>query len=203
MLIVGLTGSIGMGKSPASAHLKSRGIPVFDADAEVHRLYAGAAVPLIAAVFPGVVAGGVVDRAALAAQLATAPDGFKRLEAIVHPMVRAAERAFLVHHHAASVPLAVLEIPLLFETGADQLVDAVMVVSTDAATQRARVLARSGITPARFDALLARQMSDTDKRARADFVVDTTGAITDTHAQIDQALVQLKCRPARAYRRWV
>ena len=201
MLILGLTGSIGMGKSAAAAHLKACGIPVFDADAEVRRLYAGAAVPLIAAAFPGVVQGGVVDRSALAAQLGASQDAFAKLEAIVHPLVRQAERVFLIQHHEAGAPLAVLEIPLLYETGADQLTDAVMVVTTDAASQRARVLARPGMTVARLNAILARQLSDAVKRARADFLVDTTGAVADTQAQINQALVTMKNRPAQAFAR--
>jgi dephospho-CoA kinase len=202
MLIVGLTGSIGMGKSTVAAHLRALGIGVFDADACVHALYAagGVAVPLVEAAFPGttsVITG--VDRSRLAAALGDSADQFKRLEAIVHPLVREAERVFLAAEAALGASFAVLEIPLLFETGAQALVDVVMMVSADAATQRARVLARPGMTPARFATILSRQMGDGEKRARADFVVDTGIAITDTQAQIEQVLRELEGRAGRAY----
>jgi dephospho-CoA kinase len=201
MLIIGLTGSIGMGKSSAAERLRARGIAVFDADAEVHRLYASAAVALIEAAFPGTTGPAGVDRAELAAALGGSEAAFKKLEAIVHPLVRAAERAFLAAEHPNGARFAVLEIPLLFETGAHELVDAVIVVTTDAATQRARVLARPGMTPAKLDIILARQLPDSQKRARADYVVDTSGPVADTHAQIDQALEQLGRRPATAFQR--
>ena len=201
MLILGLTGSIGMGKSTAAAWLRSKGIGVFDADSEVHKLYAGPAVPLIEAAFPGATSGGKVDRAVLSAMLAADPEGFVRLEAIVHPLARAAERAFLLAEHARHAKLAVVEIPLLFETGANTLCDAVMVVSTDPATQHARVLGRAGMTADKLTTLLARQMSDAEKRARADFVVDTSGPVADTHAQIDKVLTQLEGRPETAFGR--
>lgn len=201
MLILGLTGSIGMGKSTAAAFLRSRGAAVFDADAAVHQLYAGAAVPLIEAAFPGATSDGTVDRPALSAMLAAKPDGFATLEAIVHPLARAAERAFLIAEHARHAKIAVVEIPLLFETGANTMCDAVMVVSTDPDTQRARVLARPGMTEAKFAALLTRQMSDAEKRARADFTVDTGGPVTDTHAQIDRGLLQLAGRSEIAFGR--
>ena len=202
MLILGLTGSIGMGKSAAASWLRSRGIGVFDADARVHELYMGKAVPLIEAAFPGTTAGGIVDRGKLSAALGGSDAAFKRLEAIIHPLVRADEVAFLKAEAAKGAKFAVLEIPLLYETGADQLVDAVIVVSTDAATQRARVLARTGMTPAKFEMILARQMADSEKRARADFVVDTSGAITDTQAQIDHILQALAGRSGTAFSRW-
>ncbi len=201
MLILGLTGSIGMGKSTAARHLVDRGIAVFDADAHVHALYAGAGVPLIEAAFPGTTAHGTVDRAKLASALGASPEAFARLEAIVHPLVRAAERTFLHAEHSRGAAWAVLEIPLLFETRADALVDAVMVVSTDPATQRVRVLARPGMTASRLDAILARQIPDAEKRSRATFVVDTSGTVTDTHAQIDQALTQFSDRVGVAYAR--
>jgi dephospho-CoA kinase len=201
MLILGLTGSIGMGKSTAAAHLRARGIPVFDADAHVHALYAkgGAAVSPIEAAFPGTTANGAVDRTRLAAALASSPDGFTRLEAIVHPLVRDAEQTFLNLHHKNGVRIAVLEIPLLFETKADALVDATIVLSTDPATQRARVLARPGMTEAKLDMILARQLPDAEKRRRADFVVDTSGPVTDTHAQIDSVLGKLQAHKAAAF----
>ena len=201
MLILGLTGSIGMGKSTAAEYLRSKGIGVFDADGEVHKLYAGFAVPLIEAAFPGTTANGAVNRAALSAALGSSAEKFHRLEALVHPLVRAAERAFLHAEHARHAKLAVLDIPLLFETGASTLVDVTLVVSTDAATQRARVLARPGMTAAKLDAMASRQMSDADKRARADFIVDTGGLITDTQAQIDAVLSQLDGRPETAFGR--
>ena len=201
MLILGLTGSIGMGKSTAAEYLRSKGIGVFDADGEVHKLYAGFAVPLIEAAFPGTTANGAVNRAALSAALGSSAEKFRRLEALVHPLVRAAERAFLLAEHARHAKLAVLDIPLLFETGASTLVDVTLVVSTDAATQRARVLARPGMTAAKLDAMASRQMSDADKRARADFIVDTGGLITDTQAQIDAVLSQLDGRSETAFGR--
>lgn len=199
MLIIGLTGSIGMGKSTAAAHLRARGIAVFDADAEVHRLYAGAAVAPIEAAFPGTTANGTVDRMALSTALGGSAEAFATLEAIVHPLVREAERAFLHRQHGKRARFAVLEIPLLFETGGDRLVDSVVVLTTDAATQRARVLARPGMTEARLTALLERQMSDAEKRARADFVVDTSGPVADTRAQIDQVLETLLDAPGKAF----
>ena len=201
MLILGLTGSIGMGKSTAAACLRTRGIGVFDADQVVHSLYQGAAVPLIEQVFPGATRDGKVDRSVLSAMLAAEPRGFVALEAIVHPLARAAEQTFLRAEHARHAKIAVVEIPLLFETGSNTLCDAVMVVSTDAATQRARVLERPGMTAAKFEALLARQIPDAEKRARADFVVDTSGPITDTHAQIDQALLKVVGLPETAFGR--
>jgi dephospho-CoA kinase len=201
MLIIGLTGSIGMGKSTAAAHFKALGIGVFDADAAVHDLYRGAAVTLIEAAFPGTTAHGIVDRPALASALGTSAEAFARLEAIVHPLVRRAERAFLIEQANLRASFAVLEIPLLFETGADALVDTVIVVSTTADAQRARVLARPGMSVERLEAILARQMSDSEKRARADFVVDTGGPVADTQAQINQALMQLEDRTAVAFQR--
>jgi len=198
MLVIGLTGSIGMGKSGAANWLRSKGIGVFDADARVHALYAGAAVPLIEAAFPGTTAGGVVDRARLSAALGVSDVAFKRLEAIIHPLVRADEAAFLMAEAAKGAAFAVLEIPLLYETGADKLVDVVIVVSTDAETQRARVMARPGMTAAKFETILGRQMSDREKRERADFVVDTSGPTTDTQRQIDQILQALAGRVGTA-----
>lgn len=201
MLVLGLTGSIGMGKSAVAAMLTAHAIPVFDADAEVHRLYAGEAAPLIEAAFPGTVEAGVVNRPRLAAALAGEAAQFARLEAIVHPLVRRAEERFLADAHAQGRFAAVLEIPLLYETGLDRLVDAVIVVSAPADQQRARVLARPGMTDARLDALLARQLPDAEKRARADFVVDTSGTLADSEAQVDAILAAVKARPAQAFAR--
>jgi dephospho-CoA kinase len=201
MLIVGLTGSIGMGKSTVAGMFRKRGVPVFDADAEVHRLYAGEAVPHIEAAFPGTTANGAVDRAKLAAALANDAESFRTLEKIVHPLVAAAERNFLHEAHDRGETVVVLEVPLLLEVGRHLHVDAVVVVSAPAHHQRARVLERPGMTDARLDALLERQLSDTEKRRHADYVVDTGVALTDTEAQVDAILTELKSRPAHAYRR--
>jgi dephospho-CoA kinase len=199
MLIIGLTGSIGMGKSTAAQHFRARGIAVCDADAEVHKLYAGAAVPLIEAAFPGTTGPDGVDRAKLAAAVMRVPDGFKRIEAIIHPLVRDAERQFLHIEKARAAEMAVLEIPLLLETGGDAKVDVVVVVSAPAEVQRQRVLQRPGMTADKLDQLLARQLPDADKRARADFIVDTSGSIADTQAQIDRIIDTLRGRPGKAY----
>jgi dephospho-CoA kinase len=203
MLIVGLTGSIGMGKSTAAEHLRKIGIPVLDADAVVHALYEGAAVPLIEAAFPGTTSQGKVDRQKLSAQLIGQPGEIRRLEAIVHPLVRAEERRFLSQEAARGSPLAVLEVPLLFETSADQLVDAVIALTAPPEVQRARVMQRPGMTQAKLDALLARQMPDDEKRAKADFVVDTSGPVTATRAALDKVVAELKQRTGTAFdRHW-
>jgi dephospho-CoA kinase len=199
MLVIGLTGSIGMGKSTAAEHIRARGLAVFDADREVHALYRGAAVPLIEAAFPGTTSTDGVDRAKLKGALAHDPHGFERLNAIVHPLVRTSQRAFLRREFATGAWGCVVEVPLLFEAGGHRLVDAVIVVSADAAIQRARILARPGMTEATLAMFLQQQMSDAEKRRRADFVVDTHGAIRDTQAQIDASLAALRQWPARAY----
>lgn len=205
MLIIGLTGSIGMGKSTAANAFRRRSVAVCDADAEVHKLYAGKAVPLIEAAFPGTTTtSGGVDRQKLAHALAADPTGFKRLEAIVHPLVQAAEREFLHAEHARGAVMAVLEIPLLFETGGEQRVDFVVVVSATAATQRTRVLQRPGMTPEKLDQLLSRQMPDAVKRARADFVVDTERTIEECDGEIGRIIDSLANRSGQAYARcWV
>jgi dephospho-CoA kinase len=203
MLVVGLTGSIGMGKSTAAQRLRSHGIPVFDADAAVHRLYEGAAVAPIAAAFPGTAPEGRVDRARLSVALAGSDAAFSKLEAIVHPLVQAQEAEFLRNAAAAGAWCAVLEVPLLFETGLDHKVDAVVVVSAAPDVQRARVLARPGMTEGKLATVLARQMPDAAKRSKADFVVDTGGPIPDTQAQIDKVVAQLRTRvPAALARCW-
>ena len=201
MLIVGLTGSIGMGKSTAANHLRDLGIGVFDADAAVHDLYETTAVPLIEAAFPGVAREGRIDREKLAERLRAVPSGFRVLEDIVHPLVRQAEKEFLDRQFDAGAGIAVLEIPLLFETGGNERVDVTIVVSTTAETQRQRVLNRPGMTQAKLDSLLQRQLPDAEKRARADFVVDTGGAIAETQARIDMIVSALRDFPARAYHR--
>jgi dephospho-CoA kinase len=173
MIVLGLTGSIGMGKSTTAKMFAEAGVPVHDSDEAVHRLYAGKAAPLIEAEFPGVAVGGIIDRTKLAARVLGNPDALKKLEALIHPLVRADADAFLARHRAAGASLAVLDIPLLFETGGRDRVDKVVVVSAAPDVQRERVLARPGMTVEKFEAILARQMPDAEKRRRADFVIDT------------------------------
>ena len=199
MLIVGLTGSIGMGKSTVAARFRSHGIAVCDADAEVHRLYEGVAVPAIEAAFPGTTHAGKVDRQRLAQALIAKPEGFARLEAIVHPLVFAAERAFLHAEAAKGAALAVLEVPLLLETGGESRVDAVVVASAPADKQRERVLQRPNMTPEKLAQVLARQMPDAEKRARADFIVDTRGTFAETDAQVDNIVESLEGRTGTAF----
>lgn len=201
MLVVGLTGSIGMGKSTAAERFRARGIAVFDADAAVHALYAGAAAPLIEAAFPGTTAGGKVERARLADAVLEDPEAFRRLEGIIHPLVEAEERVFLRREAARGAEMAVLEIPLLYETGRDAHVDAVVVVSASAVTQRGRVLKRPAMTPEKLDGLLARQLSDAEKRRRADFVVDTEVPMAESAARLDAIIAELGGRKGRAYHR--
>ncbi|HEX5958498.1 MAG TPA: dephospho-CoA kinase [Hyphomicrobiaceae bacterium] len=202
MLIVGLTGSIGMGKSTIAARFRSHGISVCDADAEVHKLYEGAAAPLIEAAFPGTTEAGKVDRQRLAKSLMADPSGFKRLEDIVHPLVFEAERAFLRAEAAKGAPMAVLEIPLLLETGGEKRVDVVVVVSAPAEKQRERVLQRPGMTVEKLEQMLARQVPDAEKRARADFVVDTGGTFAESEAQVDNIVESLKGREGTAFARF-
>jgi dephospho-CoA kinase len=202
MLIIGLTGSIGMGKSTAAKRLAANGLAVFDADAEVHRLYEGDAAPLIEAAFPGTVKDGVVDRAKLAAAVVGNNKAMARLEAIVHPLVREAELRFLEAENERGAEMAVLEIPLLFETGADAFVDVTLVVSAPAEVQRARVLERVGMDEAKLDRLLASQMPDAEKRGKADFVVDTSRSIEETGAEIDKIVESLRGRTGTAWRKW-
>jgi dephospho-CoA kinase len=199
MLLIGLTGSIGMGKSTVAKRFRALGIPVIDADAEVHKLYEGAAVAPIEAAFPGTTGGGKVDRQKLAAALLADPGGFKRLEAIVHPLVFAAERSLLRAEAGKGVPMAVLEIPLLLETGGEKRVDLVVVVSAPAEAQRTRVMQRPGMTAEKLDQILARQMPDAEKRRRADFIVDTGGTFADTDVQVDNIVESLKGRTGTAF----
>lgn len=202
MLIIGLTGSIGMGKSTAAARFRELGVSVFDADAAVHQLYEGPLAAEIEAAFPGSTKDGKVDRAKLSAQLMAAPERMKLLETIVHPRVRAEEHAFLAAERARGATMAVLEIPLLFEAGADKSVDVVVVVSAPPELQRERVLARPGMTAAKLESLLLRQLADEKKRARAHFVVDTSGSIEASHAQIDAIVAKLRTRTGTAYARF-
>lgn len=184
MFLLGLTGSIGMGKSTTSGFFRAAGIPVHDADASVHRLYAGAAVGPIGEAFPGVVVDGVVDRTRLGAIVLKDGAAMKRLEAIVHPLVGTAERAFRDRMRAEGHPLAVLDIPLLLETGAERRVDAVAVISAPSAVQRARVLARPGMTEEKYAAILARQMPDEEKRMRAHFVIESGYGLEAAQRQV-------------------
>ncbi|TIQ31335.1 MAG: dephospho-CoA kinase [Mesorhizobium sp.] len=173
MIVLGLTGSIGMGKSTTAKMFAEAGVPVHDSDETVHRLYAGKAAPLVEAAFPGTTKAGVVDRARLAEKVLGDPAALKKLEAIIHPLVRADADAFLTRHHASGTPLAVLDIPLLFETGGRDRVDKVVVVTAPAEVQRARVLERPGMSEEKFASILAKQVSDAEKRRQADFIVDT------------------------------
>ncbi len=202
MLLIGLTGSIGMGKSTAAERFRHNGIPVIDADALVHSLYTGEAVAPIEAAFAGVTTLGRIDREKLSKHLLADPSRFKLLEQIVHPLVQAAERKALQAARASGAVMAVLEIPLLFETGGDKRVDVTVAVSAPPDIQRVRVLARPGMTTEKLDAVLKRQMSDADKRRRSDFVVDTGGEIAATDAQVDAIVVQLKGRSGTAFEKY-
>jgi dephospho-CoA kinase len=186
VIVLGLTGSIGMGKSATAELFREGGAPVFDADAAVAALYApgGAAVGPVAAAFPGAVRGGQVDRARLSALLAKDPSGWMRLEALVHPLVAARRRDFLDQARAAGAAVAVLDIPLLFEVGAEREADAAVVVSAPPEIQRQRALARPGMSPEKLDAILARQIPDAEKRARADFVIDSAGGLDKARDQV-------------------
>lgn len=201
MLVIGLTGGIGMGKSAAAEHFARRGVPVFDADACVHRLYEGEAVGAIEAAFPGVMRGGRIDRKLLAEKLAGSQSRLTALEEIVHPMVVKAEIDFLRQQEDKGAELAVLEIPLLFETGADARVDVTIVLSAPPEVQRSRVLARPGMTVDRLEHLIARQLSDADRRARADFVVDSSTSLADMHEEIDRLIESLHNREGRVMER--
>lgn len=195
MITLGLTGSIGMGKSTVAAMFAEEGVPVFDADAEVRRLQGagGALVGAIEAAFPGTTGAEGVDREALRVRVIDAPEAFARLESIVHPAVAEAREAFLEANREA--PLVVLDVPLLFEAGGWETVDRILVVSAPESVQRERVLRRRGMDAARFESLLARQLPDAEKRARADHVVDTSGSHQDTREQV-RAVIACLAPPA-------
>jgi dephospho-CoA kinase len=197
MFILGLTGSIGMGKSTTANFFREAGVPVHDSDAVVHRLYEGEAVGPVEAAFPGVTVAGKIDRGKLAERLVGRPEAIKQLEAIVHPLVRTVSERFIGENEARGARFIVLDIPLLFETGRDNKVDAVVVVSAPADVQRARVLKRPGMTAEKLDALLARQMSDAEKRARAHFVVDSSRSFDSARAQVHGILRAVASLPGR------
>jgi dephospho-CoA kinase len=196
MFILGLTGSIGMGKTTTAQLFAEEGVPVHDSDAAVHRLYEGEAVGAIEAAFPGTTANGQVDRQKLGAMVVGDVAALKRLEAIVHPLVRQSETRFLEQARARGEKIVLLDIPLLYETGGEQRVDAVVVVTAPADMQRRRVLTRPGMTPEKLDALLAKQMPDSEKRARADFIVDSGGGLEAAREQVRNILTEIAKLPA-------
>jgi dephospho-CoA kinase len=201
MLVVGLTGGMGMGKSAAAERFAEHGIPVFNADACVHRLYEGAAADRIEVAFPGTTSEGRVDRALLSEQIAGSPERLRQLEQIVHPLVIKAELDFLREEEAKGARLAVLEIPLLFETGAEARVDVTVAVSAPQDVQRSRVLARPGMTAEKLEHLLARQLPDAERQARADFVVDGGTSLEHMRIEIDRLVESLKRREGRVMER--
>jgi len=197
MRILGLTGSIGMGKSTTAKLFTEAGVPVYDADAAVHKIYEGEAAPAIEAAFPGTTVGGKVDRAKLSAKVVHDQAAIKQLEQIVHPMLGASRQKFLDDAERSGAPVVVMDIPLLFETGGEKRVDAVVVVSTDPATQRERILARGTMTSEALDGILARQLPDAEKRKRADFVVDTSHGLDPVRMAIRDILAEVVKMPQR------
>src|SRR6476619_6905760 len=197
MILRGLTGSIGMGKSTTAKLFAEAGAPVYDADASVHRLYEGEAVPAIEAAFPGTTVHGKVDRNKLSARVVHDPAAIKRLEQIVHPMLGASRQKFLDDAERSGAPVAVVDVPLLFETGGEKRVDAVVVVTTTPEIQRHRILARDNMTNEKLDAILARQLPDAEKRKRADFVVDTSHGLDPVRARIRDILAEVVKMPRR------
>jgi dephospho-CoA kinase len=197
MLVLGLTGSIGMGKSTTGKLFVEAGVPLYDADAEVHKLYEGAAVPAIEEAFPGTTANGKVDRQKLSARVVHDPAAMKQLEQIVHPMLGAGRKKFFDDAERAGLPVVVVDVPLLFETGGEKRVDAVVVVTTSPELQRERVLARGTMDAERLDSIIARQMPDAEKRKRADFVVDTSDGLDRVRAQIKDILTKVVKMPRR------
>ena len=192
MIVLGLTGLIGMGKSTTARMFAEAGVPVHDSDETVHRLYSGVAAPLIEERFPGVVVDGTVDRDRLAAKVLGNAEAIKHLERIVHPLVRADADAFLERNREAGAKIAVLDIPLLFETGGEGRVDKIVVVTAPAEVQRERVLARPGMTAEKFDSILARQVPDAEKRARANFIIDTGNGLEAARASVLKIVEELE-----------
>lgn len=197
MLILGLTGSIGMGKSTTAKLFAEAGVPIYDADAAVHQLYEGEAAAAIEAAFPGTTANGKVDRAKLSARVVGDAAAMKQLEQIVHPMLGASRQKFFADAEAAKAPVVLLDIPLLYETGGEKRVDAVVVVTTSPELQRERVLARGTMDAQKLDAIIAKQMPDAEKRKRADFVVDTSDGLDPVRAQIKHILAEVAKMPQR------
>jgi dephospho-CoA kinase len=197
MIILGLTGSIGMGKSTTAKLFAEAGVPVYDADATVHMIYEGEATPAIEAAFPGTTVDGKVDRAKLSAQVVHDAAAMKRLEQIVHPMLRAYHQKFLEDAERSGAPVAVVDVPLLFETGGEKRVDAVVVVTTSPEVQRQRILARDDMTGEKLEAILARQLPDAEKRKRADFIVDTSHGLDPVRARIRDILSEAGKMPRR------
>ncbi len=197
MIILGLTGSIGMGKSTTAKLFAEAGVPVYDADATVHQLYEGEAAPAIEAAFPGTTAGGKVDRPKLSARVVHDPAAMKQLEQIVHPMLGASRQKFFADAERAGAPVAVVDVPLLYETGGEKRVDAVVVVTTSPENQRARIMSRGTMTSEALDSILARQLPDAEKRKRADFVVDTSDGLDPVRARIRDILQQVGKMPQR------
>ena len=197
MRILGLTGSIGMGKSTTAKLFTEAGVPVYDADAAVHKIYEGEAAPAIEAAFPGTTVEGRVDRAKLSAKVVHDPAAIKQLEQIVHPMLGASRKKFLDDAERAGAPVVVMDIPLLFETGGEKRVDAVVVVTTSPESQRERILARGTMTSEALDAILARQLPDAEKRERADFVVDTSHGLDPVRARLRDILAEVVKMPQR------
>jgi dephospho-CoA kinase len=195
--LIGLTGSIGMGKSTTLQLFAEHGVPVYDADAAVHAIYAGAAVPAVEAAFPGTTGDGKVDRQKLSVRVLGDTAALKRLESIVHPMLGAHRQDFLNEVERSGAPVALLDVPLLFETGGEKRVDAIVVVSAPAELQRQRVLARENMTAEKLDAILARQLPDAEKRKRADFVVDTSNGLEPVRARIRDILAEVVKMPQR------
>ncbi|MBZ9672246.1 dephospho-CoA kinase [Mesorhizobium sp. ES1-3] len=195
MIVLGLTGSIGMGKSTTAKMFAEAGVPVHDSDEAVHRLYAGKAAPLVEAAFPGTAVGGSVDRAKLGARVLGDTAALKKLEAIIHPLVRADADAFLARHRNAGESIAVLDIPLLFETGGRGRVDKVVVVTAPAEVQRQRVLARPGMSEEKLASILAKQVPDAEKRRRADFVIDTGEGMDAARAAVAAIIAELAGKP--------
>ena len=197
MIILGLTGSIGMGKSTTAKLFAEAGVPVYDADATVHQVYEGEAAPVIEAAFPGTTVDGKVDRTRLSARVVHDPAAMKQLEALVHPMLRAHHQKFLDDAERSGAPVAVVDVPLLFETGGEKRVDAVVVVTTSPEIQRERILARDNMTAEKLEHILARQMPDAEKRKRADFIVDTSHGLDPVRSRIRDILVEAVKMPRR------
>jgi dephospho-CoA kinase len=197
MIVLGLTGSMGMGKSTTAKLFAEAGVPVYDADATVHQIYQGEAAPVIEAAFPGTTVDGKVDRAKLSERVVHDPAAMKQLEALVHPMLRVHHQKFLGDAEKSGAPVAVVDIPLLFETGGEKRVDAVVVVTTSPEIQRERILARDNMTAEKLDYILARQMPDAEKRKRADFIVDTSHGLDPVRGRLQDILTEAVKMPRR------